>query len=168
MGRSEHPLTPNQGHVMRRPPSFETYDPKPAIARTMGAMQTADDTGGEKPGIGHAIQALGGIQSKPPVSATRGVDGGSGTSGGAGTGFTWNTGTASPMYQGSPGVGAMTPAPASVAATWQGGPKPMTTAGGQPGMQPPESFGVDQPEVPSESLENAPRSGFRQKAIGRE
>ena len=63
----------------------------------------------------------------------------------------------------------MTPAPAPVAATWQGGPKPMTTAAGvQPGRLPPETFGVDQPEVPSESLENAPRSGFRQKAIGRE
>src|SRR6267378_8224261 len=165
MGRSEHPFTPNQGHVMRRPPSFETSGPKPMTARTMGAMQTADDTGGEKPGIGHAIQALGGIAIKPPIGATSGP-GGSGASGGAGTGFTWNTPTVSPIYQGSPGAGAMTPGPAPISATWQGGPKPMTTAaGGQPGRQPPESFGVDQPEVPSESLENAPRSGFRVKNI---
>jgi len=128
----------------------------------MGAMQTVDDDDGQKPGIGHAIQALGGIQSMPP--ATRGVDSGSVNGGGAGTGFTWNTPVGSPMYQGPPGVGAMTPAP--VSATWQGGPKPMTTGSGdQPGPRPPESFGVEQPEVPSESLDHAPRSGFRVKNI---
>jgi hypothetical protein len=145
------------------------YPGPAATARTMGAMQTADDTDSERPGIGHAIQALGGIQSKPPVSASSGPGGGGVGSGGAGTGFTWNTPTESPMYQGSPGVGAMTPAPEPISATWQGGPKPMTNGpGDQPGKQPPENSGVDQPEVPSESLENAPRSGFRQKATGRE
>src|SRR5216683_4192938 len=137
MGRSEHPLAANPGQMVRRPPSYETSGPKPMTTRTMGAMQTMDDDGGQKPGIGHAIQALGGIRSMPPVSASGGVDSGSGTGGGAGTGFTWNTPVESPMNQGTPGVGAMTPAP--VSATWQGGPKPMTTAGGQPGMQPPES-----------------------------
>ena len=142
MGRSEHPFTANDSTVRQKPPGFQTSDPKPATARTMGVMQTADGTDVQKPGIGHAIQALGGIVSKPPVSATAGAS----------------------MDQGTSGVGAMTPAP--VSATWQGGPKPMTTA--SPNQLSPDQPAAEQPEVPSENLDHAPQSGFRVRAVGRE